>query len=62
MTFHIHFTFPPSMTYHISLPHVIWRIELNPLHITDVGRMIFPFCPQHDTLNFMLQDLCSTGA
>ena len=44
------------------LPHVIWRIEPNPLHITDAGQMIFPFCPQHDTWNFMLQDLCSTGA
>ena len=44
------------------LPYVIWRIEPNPLHITDAGRMIFPFCPQHDTWNFMLQDMCSTGA
>ena len=41
MTFHVHFTFPPSMTSHF-LPHVIWRIEPNPLHITDAGWMIFP--------------------
>ena len=42
MTFHVHFTFP-TMQHDIShfLPHVMWRIKPNPLHITDAEQMIF---------------------
>ena len=56
MTFHVHFTFPPSMTYHISC---YMSCEPNPLHITDAGRMIFPLSVLNMTQEISCYRICA---
>ena len=51
--------------WHITFPatcHMEDRAESTAYNGCRTDGISFAFCPQHDIWNFMLQDLCSTGA